>query len=214
MKGQFKVIPQMHLGIRFRSRTEARWAEFFDSQRIPFVYEPDGIGDGHTGYLVDFQLTGAKRPTYFEVKPHKPTPREYQNLVNLARTMKAHVFVAHGPPSGTVQIEKVYSNGESKQWYFAYEHEGTCGYIVDCLYACTHSLALRDTKNPAGMYGIGPASELDKAGSYQFSDPLAARRVRPSAALLRSRIVRESIEREVVSIEKLYAERKVVGRDE
>jgi hypothetical protein len=214
MRGQFKVIPQMHLGIRFRSRTEARWAEFFNNQRIPFVYEPDGIGDGHTGYLVDFELTGAKRRTFLEVKPHKPTPFEYQKLVDLARTMKAHVFVAHGPPSATCEIQKVFSNGTSNQWFFAYEHDSTAGYLVECLFTCGHAIALRKTTGAPGMYGRGPEGELDAAGRYQFSDPLAIRRVRPSPALLRSRLVRESIEREVVSIEKSYAERKVVGRDE
>lgn len=212
MKGQFRVIPQMHLGIRFRSRTEARWAQFFYDQRIPFVYEPEGIGNGRAGYLVDFQLTGAKRPTYFEVKPHRPTGSEYKKLVNLARTLQAHVFVAHGPPSSICHVEKVFSSGEMSEWYFAYEHESTCGYLVDCLYACAHSLALRDVKNPAGMYGIGPASELDRAGSYQFSDPLACKRVRASEALLRTRLVIEAREERQVVMRR--PQRKVVGIDE
>lgn len=214
MKGQFRVIPQMHLGIRFRSRTEARWAQFFNHQNIPFVYEPEGIGDGHTGYLVDFQLTGAKRPTYFEVKPHKPTPKEHKKLVNLARVMKAHVFVAHGPPSGICEVRKVYSDGTTRQWYFAYEHASTCGYLVECLYTCGHALALRDGARSPGIYGRGPETELEAAGNYQFNDPLAVRRVRASTSLLRSKIVQEAIEREVMTIEQLQARRKVVGRDD
>ena len=178
--GHMKVIPQEHLGIRFRSRTEARWAQFFRDQKIPFVYEPDGIGNGRSGYLVDFQLVGAKRPTYFEVKPGAPSPWEYEKLVALAKTMSAHVFVAHGPPSGDCYIEKVFSSGFKERWHFAYEHDATCGYLVQCLYQGGHQLALRTVKAPAGIYAIGPYTELQSAGSFQFDDPIAKRAGRGS----------------------------------
>lgn len=210
MKGQFRVIPQLHLGIRFRSRTEARWAQFFDDQDIPFIYEPVGIGDGDSGYLVDFQLTAANRPTFFEVKPHKPTREEQRNLVNLAEAMRAHVFVACGPPSGTCEILKFYSDGTKKQWYFACEIGKPCGFLVESLYAEGHTLALRKTTGRPGRYGRGPQFALDAAGRYQFNDPLATRRVRASTSLLRSPLVQQMLREDQ---EKLEAMRKAVGDD-
>lgn len=65
-----KAIETRYNGHRFRSRTEARWAVFFDTAGIPYEYEPEGfmLGDG-IQYLPDFYL-----PTidvWFEVKGHR-----------------------------------------------------------------------------------------------------------------------------------------------
>jgi hypothetical protein len=182
----FRSIPQTHLGIRFKSRTEARWAEFFHSQRIPFLYEPNAIGNGEMGYVVDFQFHAAPRPVFFEVKPRKPTPLERKKLVALANAEQAHVFVAHGNPSRFVQIDKVFRDGHSEQWYFAYENERGCGYLVNCLAMGPHALPLRKTENCVCYFGYGPESELDAAGNYQFHDPMAGHRVKASPQLLRS----------------------------
>jgi hypothetical protein len=208
------VIPQMHLGIRFRSTTEARWAQFFHDQKIPFSYEPDAVGNGREGYSPDFQFTGADRLVFFEVKPTAPTRQEYDKLIGLAKSRRAHVFVSHGPPSGMCCIEKVYSDGTKSQWFFAYEHERTCGYLVECLYSCGHAIALRKTDNSPGIYGRGPETELDAAGNYQFDDPLAPRRVKASPQLRRVIARQLAQEREVLSVDRVQSERKVVGRDD
>lgn len=62
-----KPIETLYKGHRFRSRLEARWAVFFDSLGIPWIYEPEGVRlkDGST-YLPDFFLPDCKQ--FFEVK--------------------------------------------------------------------------------------------------------------------------------------------------
>jgi hypothetical protein len=185
MRRSYGGIPSLHLGTRFRSATEARWAEFLYSQGIKWSYEPKAIGNGEKGYLVDFQLTEAKSLTYLEVKPTPPTRQEYEFLVQLAKCEKAHCFVTHGPPAAHVVVEKVFSDGRAEQWFFAYEQGGRCGYLVDSLYAGTYALPLRKGMAAVAKYGVGPAGELDRAGSYQFSNPLAPRRVKASPELKR-----------------------------
>lgn len=61
-----KAIETEYKGYRFRSRLEARWAVFFDSLGIPWVYEPEGINVDGVNYLPDFYLPDCKQ--FFEVK--------------------------------------------------------------------------------------------------------------------------------------------------
>ena len=57
-----KAIETVYNGYRFRSRLEARWAVFFDSVGIKYLYEPEGFEietpDGVTRYLPDFYFPG------------------------------------------------------------------------------------------------------------------------------------------------------------
>ena len=61
-----KPIETYYNGYRFRSRLEARWAVFFDSLKIPYIYEPEGLKIGGVCYLPDFYLPDCKQ--FFEVK--------------------------------------------------------------------------------------------------------------------------------------------------
>lgn len=62
-----KNIETLYNGYRLRSRAEARWAVFFDTCGIKYVYEPEGymLSDG-TKYLPDFYLP--ESDSFFEVK--------------------------------------------------------------------------------------------------------------------------------------------------
>ena len=52
-----KAIETFYNGYRFRSRLEARWAVFFDSAGIEYVYEPEGFKlDNGLCYLPDFLI--------------------------------------------------------------------------------------------------------------------------------------------------------------
>ena len=64
--GKIKPIETVYKGYRFRSRLEARWAVFFDSLSIPYVYEPEGLNIGGVYYLPDFYLPDCNQ--FFEVK--------------------------------------------------------------------------------------------------------------------------------------------------
>jgi len=61
-----KPIETIYNGCRFRSRLEARWAVFFDSLKIPWIYEPEGIFVNGICYLPDFYLPDCNQ--FFEVK--------------------------------------------------------------------------------------------------------------------------------------------------
>lgn len=63
-----KAIETHYNGYRFRSRTEARWAVFFDSLNIPYEYEKQGydLGNG-LYYLPDFWLP--QQDIFIEIKP-------------------------------------------------------------------------------------------------------------------------------------------------
>lgn len=54
-------------GFKFRSRTEARWAIFFDALCIPWEYEKEGYEIAGVRYLPDFWLPTIKM--FAEVKP-------------------------------------------------------------------------------------------------------------------------------------------------
>jgi|TARA_Y100000310_G_scaffold1812_1_gene2280 hypothetical protein len=90
-----KAIPTLHNGIEFRSRKEARWAVFFETAGIPYVYEPEGFDLGDAGrYLPDFWLP--KQKAYWEVKGTTPTDREEEKARALADVTGAKVYIHFG----------------------------------------------------------------------------------------------------------------------
>lgn len=70
--GAVRALPTTYAGHQFRSRTEARWAIFFDALGVPWEYEPEGYDVNGQWYLPDFKLylgQGQSRRVWFEVKP-------------------------------------------------------------------------------------------------------------------------------------------------
>jgi hypothetical protein len=63
-------IPTLYRGIRFRSRTEARWAVLFDELGWPWQFEPFDLN----GYVPDFVLRFEEGPLLVEVKGHVIEP--------------------------------------------------------------------------------------------------------------------------------------------
>jgi hypothetical protein len=60
-------IETLYRGNRFRSRTEARWAVFFDAAGIKWQYELQGFNVGGRNYLPDFWLPQLE--IFVEIKP-------------------------------------------------------------------------------------------------------------------------------------------------
>ena len=58
------AIPTTYASVHFRSRLEARWANFLDRLAIPWEYEPFDLN----GYIPDFVLP-LTTPVLIEVKP-------------------------------------------------------------------------------------------------------------------------------------------------
>lgn len=51
-----KALETHWRGYRFRSRTEARWAVFFDAYGLRWEYEPEAVNVGGVNYLPDFRV--------------------------------------------------------------------------------------------------------------------------------------------------------------
>ena len=71
-----KPIETEYKGILFRSRTEARWAVFFETLQLNWEYETEGyvIGNRKIRYLPDFYIHNWNK--YIEVKPLKEIRQE------------------------------------------------------------------------------------------------------------------------------------------
>lgn len=63
-------IPCVYKGVTYRSRTEAKWAVWFDHLRIPYEPEPQGFDSRWgTSYLPDYLVHAACGPLWAEIKP-------------------------------------------------------------------------------------------------------------------------------------------------
>jgi hypothetical protein len=90
------ALPTEWHGITFRSRLEARWAIFFDTARIRWLYEPEGYNLPSGNYLPDFQLPELR--TWIEVKPEGHNERAETLMGELCQATEMNGFVAYGYP--------------------------------------------------------------------------------------------------------------------
>lgn len=92
---KIKPIETHYNGYRFRSRIEARWAVFFDSLGIEYVYEKEGYDLGDAGwYLPDFWLPQVSM--WAEVKPTPLTDEELSKCKALVQMTKRACLVLVG----------------------------------------------------------------------------------------------------------------------
>lgn len=70
------AIETTYKGVRFRSRTEARWALVLDHMRVEWRYEHEGFELPDGRYLPDFWLPDLKGGTWLEIKATWSTPTE------------------------------------------------------------------------------------------------------------------------------------------
>ena len=96
MTNELKALPTLYRGVTYRSRTEARWAAFFDRMSIDAVYEGEGY-DLDVWYLPDFWLPGPG--VWFEVKGIGPSQREVEQARRLATASGRCVVIAIGHPT-------------------------------------------------------------------------------------------------------------------
>lgn len=83
--GGIKAIETMYNGYHFRSRLEARWAVFFDTLGIEYVYEKEGYDLGDAGwYLPDFWLPQVNM--WAEVKPKPLNDSELDKCIALVES--------------------------------------------------------------------------------------------------------------------------------
>ena len=103
-----KAIETRYGGTLYRSRTEAKWAVFFDCAGIAFQYEPDGYVLATGPYLPDFWLPGFGM--FMEIKGQEPTEQEAAKCADLSLESAHDVLLAIGAPAEKFQIQW-YRNG-------------------------------------------------------------------------------------------------------
>jgi len=97
MINKIKPLPTEYRGVKYRSRTEARWAVFLDECQVSFTYEPEGFDLGGEWYLPDFWIPSAN--VWLEVKGIKPNIREEKLACRLSLATGCPVLIAIGAPS-------------------------------------------------------------------------------------------------------------------
>ena len=97
MTNDITPIETNHAGRRFRSRTEARWAVFFDALGWRYDYEREGYDLNGRWYLPDFYLP--EQSLWVEVKGKAPTDEEKRLCHDLALLHGETVALVVGPPA-------------------------------------------------------------------------------------------------------------------
>lgn len=120
-----KVIETTYKGYRFRSRTEARWAVFFDSLGFKYEYEKEGYElENGIWYLPDFYFP--KYNFYAEVKGILFTYEEKEKCRLLSK-IGCKVILLDGAPdekeydaydSGDEITSVVFTNGKYSPLYY------------------------------------------------------------------------------------------------
>jgi len=95
-----KAIETRYNGYRFRSRTEARWAVFFDALGVKYEYEPEGFELPEGRYLPDFRLRDPRvtAPIWIEIKGRRPSASEFAKLDALFMGETCSVYALVGSP--------------------------------------------------------------------------------------------------------------------
>lgn len=97
MTARWGAIETTYRGIRFRSRTEARWAVMLDALGVLWEYEKEGYHLGEAGmYLPDFWLS--RQQLWLEIKGQEPNEREEACAQALARHTERPVAIVVGSP--------------------------------------------------------------------------------------------------------------------
>ncbi len=89
-----KAIETVYNGYKFRSRLEARWAVFFDTLGIKYLYEYEGYNLDGLYYLPDFWLH--EEGCFIEVKPSRLTKQEVCKAEQLVIKSQNPCFVLSG----------------------------------------------------------------------------------------------------------------------
>lgn len=93
-KYTYKSIETKYNGIIFRSRSEARWAVFFNTLGIRWEHEKEGYQLGDICYLPDFWLP--ELDCWFEVKGADPDDLDCKKSSRLALHTEKVAYIAFG----------------------------------------------------------------------------------------------------------------------
>lgn len=109
-----QAIQTFYRGHHFRSRTEARWAVFFDTLGIKWEYERQGYKlPSGAAYLPDFFVHAHDSETegngyWVEVKGDTPTPADQCLMQELCYASGHHGYIVQGLPGEFAPLRFTY----------------------------------------------------------------------------------------------------------
>lgn len=170
-----KVIETPYHGVLFRSRTEARWAIFFDALGIKWIYEPEAYSLPSGNYLPDFFLP--EHNLFVEIKGSTPTKEEEIKCSQLAKATSFEVLLCPGQPEETHDTDELPDDYPAKffphpegsrdaPWLFG--HCGYCGKLSVSygVYHGRHCNCNSTGKKEVKHRGISKA--VDASRSHRF----------------------------------------------
>ncbi len=151
------ILPTFYNGITYRSRTEARWARFFDAAGIRFGYEVEGFLLNSGKYLPDFELYFYPgETTYVEVKGAFSV-KEVNKCKNLCEVTQKCVLMPEGPPdfrtyevfmwqnASAYKTDAILLSRDSK--YFPFYWNGCSEHYEPDLFGKAHMSAIHAAQN-------------------------------------------------------------------
>jgi hypothetical protein len=93
---KLKAIETRFDGRKFRSRTEARWAVFWNALALEYDYEKEGFDLSGSWYLPDFFLPSLD--LWVEIKGEDPSAAEIDLAKRLSKASGKTVLIAVGAP--------------------------------------------------------------------------------------------------------------------
>jgi hypothetical protein len=156
---RLRAIETHYNNYRFRSRTEARWAVFYDTLGIKYEYEKEGFDLDGVWYLPDFWLP--EQQCWIEIKGQEPTAEEVQKADLLSIYTQKPIYVFWGD---------VWVPGKEKRVSVQ-----SCDFAVfGCCAEAVDAERRRDTLinfvlDEFEKWGMYPADELWDRNDSQFS---------------------------------------------
>lgn len=123
--GQAKAIPTEYNGYWFRSRTEARWAVFFDALGVRYEYETEGYEmSDRTKYLPDFYLPDIDGGVFIEVKGQMDE-EDYHKVEMFWKEGDRPLYVLGGlPTQSDLDDDDIYGYTDKYEHCFEYSGGG------------------------------------------------------------------------------------------
>lgn len=170
------AIETRYGGALYRSRTEARWAVFFDLAGMAFQYEADGFALGSGAYLPDFWLPGPR--VFLEVKGVEPTPAERRKVADLVAARECDALIAVGGPEERFGLLWFDASGERPGRYvLAQDRITPCGFWLVADDDAHHLGPNLTTERPRGpMFSGVLEAAYEGAGSARFERGQGRRR--------------------------------------
>lgn len=162
-----KAIPTTYNGVKYRSRTEARWAKFLELIGAEAQYEVEGFDLDGEWYIPDFFLSLSR--VWLEVKPYAANTREERLGRKLSAASAMPVVIVEGNPGKTAEFRFSIKGAPFVRAHCVNEFCGNAAYL------CTDTSApheqsgvwLSPARMSANCYGLLHPS-LETAGALRF----------------------------------------------